>query len=87
MKQRTAVEWLEIHLLGLISFDSEHLRKMYKDKIEKAKIIEETQIIDAHIEGQRVFDDYKHTQWTNDQAEQYYNETYGADATSSPDKI
>ena len=37
---------------------------------------EHKQIIDAHIEGQRVFDKHPHTQWTNDQAEQYYNETY-----------
>ena len=37
---------------------------------------EKEQIIDAHIEGQRVFDEYPHTQWTNDQAEQYYNETF-----------
>ena len=37
---------------------------------------EKEQIVDAHIEGQRVFDNYQHTQWTTDQAEQYYNETY-----------
>jgi len=39
--------------------------------------MEKEQIVDAHIEGQRVFDNYEHTQWTTDQAEQYYNETYG----------
>ena len=38
--------------------------------------MEKEQIVDAHIEGQRVFDKHPHTQWTNDQAEQYYNETY-----------
>ncbi len=37
---------------------------------------EREQIEDAHIEGQRVFDDYPHTQWTNDQAEAYYKNTY-----------
>ena len=37
---------------------------------------EREQIIDAHIEGQRVFDKHPHTQWTNDQAEQYYNKIY-----------
>jgi len=37
---------------------------------------EKEQIIDAHIEGQRVFDKYQHTQWTNDQADEYYNQTY-----------
>jgi hypothetical protein len=45
---------------------------MAKELLEKEK----EQIIDAHIEGQRVFDNYKHTQWTNDQAEEYYNQTY-----------
>ena len=38
--------------------------------------MEKEQIIDAHIEGQRVFDDYQHTQWTTDQSEQYYLQTY-----------
>ena len=42
----------------------------------KAKEMEKEQLIDAHIEGQRVFDEHPHTQWTNDQAEQYYKETY-----------
>ena len=40
--------------------------------IEKEKNV----IIDAHIEGQRVFDDYPHTQWTTDQAELYYERTF-----------
>lgn len=40
---------------------------------------EKEQIINAHIEGQRVFDNYPHTQWTNDQAEEYYNQTYNQD--------
>jgi hypothetical protein len=44
--------------------------------IDKAKELEKEQIIDAHIEGQRVFDKHDHTQWTTDQAEKYYNETY-----------
>ena len=46
--------------------------KVLEDKLEKEK----EQIIDAHIEGQRVFDNHQHTQWTNDQAEEYYNQTY-----------
>jgi hypothetical protein len=40
---------------------------------------EKDEIIDAHIEGQRVFDDYPHTQWTNDVAEAYYNETFNSE--------
>ena len=43
-----------------------------KEMLEKEK----EQIIDAHIEGQRVFDKHPHTQWTNGQAEAYYNETF-----------
>jgi len=43
--------------------------------------MEQDQIIDAHIEGQRLFDKHPHTQWTNDQAIQYYIETYGKDST------
>ena len=45
---------------------------------ESRLAMEKEQIMDAHIEGQRVFDDYQHTQWTNDKSEQYYNETYGS---------
>jgi hypothetical protein len=37
---------------------------------------EKDAIIDAHIEGQREFDDYPHTQWTTDQAEDYYNRVF-----------
>ena len=40
--------------------------------LEKEKEV----IMDAYIEGQRVFDKFPHTQWTNNQAEQYYNETF-----------
>jgi len=38
--------------------------------LKQAKEMEKCQIVDAHIEGQRVFDNYNHTQWTTDQAEQ-----------------
>ena len=69
MKQ-TAVEWLATYLKGITSLNCD-------DIIEQAKAMEKEQIEDAHIEGQRVFDKHDHTQWTTDQAEQYYNETYG----------
>ena len=70
----TAVEWLvdqleKWELYSKISFQC-------LKEIEQAKEMEKEQIIDAHIEGQRVFDDYQHTQWTTDQSEQYYNQTY-----------
>jgi hypothetical protein len=44
--------------------------------VNKALKKEKEQIMDAHIEGQRVFDNHTHTKWTNDQAEEYYNQTY-----------
>ena len=70
----TAVEWLvdqleKWELYNKISFQC-------LNEIEQAKAMEKEQIIDAHIEGQRLFDNYQHTQWTTDQSEQYYDETY-----------
>jgi len=55
------------------------IKNALETSIELAQLFsekEKEQIVDAHIEGQRVFDDYSHTQWTNDQAEFYYNETF-----------
>jgi hypothetical protein len=71
MKQ-TAVEWL-YNELTKVWYDV----KSSKELLQQAKEMEKEQIIDAHIEGQRVFDKHDHTQWTTDQAEYYYNETYG----------
>jgi hypothetical protein len=72
----TAVEWLEIqfekYTSGGVNIPNNKIFKL----TEKAKAMEKEQIIDAHIEGQRVFDKHEHTQWTTDQAEEYYNETY-----------
>ena len=45
----TAVEKLEISLLGLISFDSEELRTKYKERIANAKEIEKEQKDDFAI--------------------------------------
>jgi hypothetical protein len=69
MKKQTAVEWLIDRFL----FAGYAIPTEWK---EQAKAMDKEQKIDAHIEGQRVFDKHDHTQWTNDQAEQYYNETY-----------
>jgi hypothetical protein len=76
MKQ-TAVEWLmqTLEQNNIIDLDWVDNDKYYTI-IEQAKEMEEEQIIAAHIEGQRVFDKHPHTQWTNDQAEQYYDETF-----------
>ena len=67
--KKSAVEWLQEQY-----YESDN--KLTREDFEQAKEIERDQIEDAHIEGQRVFDDYPHTQWTNDQAEAYYNETF-----------
>ena len=72
MAQQTAVEWLQAE------FNKWAEGRVFipQDILEQAKQMEKEQIMDAHIEGQRVFDKHPHTHWTNDQAEQYYNETY-----------
>ena len=41
---KTAVEYIELNLLGIASFDSEKLRLKYKDIIKKAKEIEKKQL-------------------------------------------
>jgi len=71
-KQQTAIEWL------FQRFEDGDMYNVEDAKFIKhqAKTMEKEQILDAHIEGQRVFDNYEHTQWTTDQAEKYYNETY-----------
>ena len=60
--------------LGYITENAANRIIDYIDNLYLEK--EKEQIIDAHIEGQRVFDKYQHTQWTNDQAEHYYSQTY-----------
>ena len=74
MKKQTAVKTIfkKFNLMSDADFKSWMLNN--HDELER---MEKGQIEDAHIEGQRVFDNYQHTQWTTDQAEQYYNETYG----------
>ena len=72
---QTLIEWGDKMML-------EHPMKTlsFAEAIDKAVELlemEKEQLIDAHIEGQRVFDKHPHTQWTNDQAELYYNENYG----------
>jgi hypothetical protein len=76
---KTLIEWgdkmLQEHPMKILSF-AEAI-----DKAVELLKMEKEQLIDAHIEGQRVFDEHPHTQWTTDQAEQYYNETYRIDDT------
>lgn len=80
MSKQTAVQWLHYHLLHLMQTREWRSKDLHIEKFDElfieALAMEREQIIDAHIEGQRVFDKHPHTQWTNDQAEQYYNEIY-----------
>ena len=49
----------------------------YRSKyLQIAREMHKDEIMDAHIEGQREFDNYPHTQWTTDQAEDYYNRVF-----------
>jgi hypothetical protein len=76
MKQ-TSIEWLQEQI-----FNSDWSNMSGEKKLnlfEVAKEMHKQEIIDAHIEGQRVFDKHDHTQWTTDQAEQYYQETFKKD--------
>jgi len=67
-KRFTAVESLDILLLGVISFDSEILRSKYKEALNKALAIEKEQIEQAYWDGYQNIPSMK--------PEQYYNETY-----------
>ena len=82
---QTAIEWLDENLQDTMYIQygySDGVRKIiipideYMKLKQQAKEMEKNQIVDAHIEGQRVFDNYQHTQWTTDQAEEYYKETF-----------
>ena len=68
MKQ-TAVEILEIKLLGIVSFDSEVLRNKYKEQFKIAKEMEKEQIKDA-------FDEGNPNGFIIKCGEQYYNEIF-----------
>ena len=67
----TAVEKLELRLLGIVSFDSEELRAKYKERIAKAKELEKQQIIDAIAESNKL-----NNRNVSLNPKQYYNETF-----------
>jgi hypothetical protein len=71
MSKQTAVEILELKLLGIVSFDSEVLRNKYKEQFKIAKEVEMQQIMDAVNFG-NAFNGWalKH------EFKKYYNETY-----------
>ena len=76
MKQ-TAVEWLW-NTLG----DKGYFKKLPVSEFKEAKAMEKEQILKSRITAPFLFDvDDKH--YINE-AEQYYNETYGSNETTSP---
>jgi hypothetical protein len=73
MSKQSSIEFLQ----ECLSIHLTHEQHMQFDGLfQQAKAMHKEEIMDAHIEGQRVFDKLPHTQWTNDQAEQYYNELF-----------
>jgi hypothetical protein len=85
MSKQTAVEILEISLLGIVSFDSEVLRNKYKERFKIAKQMEKENIINSHVTGlidPIIMKNYKGLSVDEikaeitKQAEEYYNETF-----------
>jgi hypothetical protein len=69
MKQ-SAVEFLELMFLRILSFDSEEHRKKYKDVIRQAKEMFEQQIKDAYEDG------YSDSDNTFELNKEYYNKQF-----------
>lgn len=79
MKLKTAVEILEIKLLGIVSFDSEVLRNKYKEQFKIAKEMEKEQKIDDIVQfGIKYHHKYSEGAIKKlcENAEEYYNETF-----------
>jgi hypothetical protein len=71
MAQQTAVEWLEKN----ISLDMSPLELI--QCFDEAKKMEKQQIIDANYDGQRLHAKSVTNLMLQDNAESYYNETFG----------
>ena len=71
---KTAVEYIELRLLGIASFDSEELRLRYKDIIKQAKEIEKEQLQKAFSDGQET--PINHPTLPHYSNEEYYNDNY-----------
>jgi len=69
MNIKTAVEILEISLLGIVSFDSEVLRNKYKERFKIAKEMEKEQIVEAINYGCSDWGSFK-------DGREYYKETF-----------
>jgi hypothetical protein len=70
----TAVEILELKLLGIVSFDSEVLRNKYKEQFRIAKEMEKEQMWDYIKKNYCIGD--KSLEFHRLEFEKYYNETY-----------
>jgi len=73
------IEWMQERLHILVEYGDLSAGTEVDECIQHAESMLEKErkvIEDAHIEGQRVFDNYPHTEWTNHQAEEYYNKTF-----------
>lgn len=72
MSKQTAVEILEIKLLGIVSFDSEVLRNKYKEQFKIAKEMETHQIRQAYNDGKAAVIHIEQ----NMSLEEYYDKNY-----------
>ena len=72
MSKQTAVEILEISLLGIVSFDSEILRNKYKECFKIAKEMEKQNIKQAYNDGKAAVIHIEN----NMSLEEYYNKTF-----------
>lgn len=75
--KRSSIDFLIDQLSHYLCFPlGESAGYNLQDVFDRAKEMHKDEIVDAHIEGQREFDDYPHTQWTTDQAEDYYKRVF-----------
>ena len=74
--KKTAVDYLEIKLLGIVSFDSEVLRNKYKEQFKKAKEMEKHQIRQAYNDGKAAVIHIEQ----NMSLEEYYDKNYKNEA-------
>jgi len=80
MNKQTSVEWFLDQLTHRKElYDSEGYsiaEEMAKLKHE-ARQMHRQEIVKAHIEGQRIFDNHPYNDWNGEQGEKYYSEIFG----------
>ena len=79
---KTAVEFLELMFLRIITFDSEIQRKKYKDVIRQAKEMEKQQIENAFFECWKA--NMPEGFECKLSAKEYYNETFNLSQQDKP---